>query len=364
MVKTTVLGAMPDGTPVHVFEIAGERARVRLMDLGASLFGMDVPDRDGGLADVVLGYDDVESYLASGACFGATVGPSANRSGNAEVLVGERVYHLPGNDGPNHAINLHTDLDHGLHKRVWEAEVLEGQAAVRFSIQVADGEYGLPGNRVFSATYRLVEGADGSAELALEYRCKTDEPTFVNMTNHSYFNLAGHGAGTALGHEVQIAAAHYLPLSEDCVSRGDVAEVAGTPFDFREAKLVGRDITAADEQLRIAHGYDHCFCVDGYDAGEAASGADAEPRPGLLAYEPKSGRKLRICVSTPGAHFYTANWFDNDQGKDGAVYQARDAFAFEPEFYPDNSHHADWPHSVCEPGRPFESKVSWRFSVR
>lgn len=217
---------------------------------------------------------------------------------------------------------------------------------------------------MFSATYRLVEGADGSAELALEYRCKTDEPTFVNMTNHSYFNLAGHGAGTALGHEVQIAAAHYLPLSEDCVSRGDVAEVAGTPFDFREAKLVGRDITAADEQLRIAHGYDHCFCVDGYDAGEAASGADAEPRPGLLAYEPKSGRKLRICVSTPGAHFYTANWFDNDQGKDGAVYQARDAFAFEPEFYPDNSHHADWPHSVCEPGRPFESKVSWRFSVR
>ncbi len=354
MVFTWVFGEMPDGRPVHLYELRAGAATVRLMDLGASVQAVCVPGRDGAVADVLPGYDSVAGYLASGACFGATVGPSANRSAGGEVLAGDKYVYLPKNDGDN---NIHTDWKRGFHMRVWEAEVLEAANAVRFTCELADGEFGLPGNRVFSATYTLAEGDGGGCELRLEYRCETDAATFVNMTNHSYFNLAGHGSGVVYGQEAQIFAGSYLPQREDNVSRGDVAAVAGTPFDFREAKPIGRDIEANCDQLAVAHGYDHCFCVDGYVE-------DAAPRPAFVAYDPASGRELRISLTTPGAHFYTGNWFEGDTGKDGVIYQPRQAFAFEPEFYPDNSHHADWPHPVCTPNHPFESTVVWHFSVR
>ncbi len=384
MIERIPLGTTPDGHPVTVFELSCGNARVRLMDLGASLFGFDVPARDGALTEIVLGYDDVASYLASGACFGATVGPSANRSDAAEVIVDGHAYQLPKNDGPDLANNLHTDGQYGLHKRVWNAEVLEGQNAVRFTCELADGEFGLPGARTFSALYTLrsVSGAGANAdaaneqanavsspvadpdtstaspvELTLEYGCTTDSPTFVNMTNHSYFNLAGHGAGSVLGHEVQINAQSYLPLREDSVSRGDVVPVAGTPFDFRTPKALGADIEAADEQLAIGRGYDHCFCIDGYKT-------DAPVRPALTAYDPASGRELKIGITTPGAHLYTGNWFDGSPTKGGTAYQPRNGFAFEPEFWPDNSHHASWEHPVCTPDHPFKSLITYTVGVR
>lgn len=362
MIKQIPFGSTPDGTPVTIFELSCPQvpAHVRLMDLGASVAGFDTPARDGSMADIVLGCETVADYLASDACFGATVGPSANRSADAEVIVDGRAYQLPKNTGPNLENNLHTDLDHGLHKRIWDSEVLDEQNAVRFTCRIADGEFGLPGTRTFSALYTLreieVEGRL-AAQLTLEYTCTTDAPTFVNMTNHSYFNLGGHASGTALDHEVQLRAQGYLPLREDCVSRGDVADVAGTPFDFREAKRIGRDIEAADEQLVRAHGYDHCFIIDGYKP-------DAAPRPALTAFDPVSGRELAVDITTPGAHFYTANWFDGSPTKGGSAYRARDGFAFEPEFRPDNSHHADWEHPVCTPDEPFSSTIVYTASVR
>ena len=362
MIKQIPFGTTPDGLAVTIFEIAcpGTTARVRLMNLGASLVGFDTPARDGSLADIVLGCDDVAGYLASGACFGATVGPSANRSGNAEVIVDGISYHLPKNSGPHLENNLHTDLELGLHKRVWHAEELNDQNAVRFTCKITDGEFGLPGERTFSALYtlRAVENGNGSAaQLTLEYVCTTDAPTFVNMTNHCYFNLAGNGSGPVYDQQVQILADAYLPQREDNVSRGDVAAVAGTPFDFRKPKPIGRDIQAADDQLTVANGYDHCFCVDGYTE-------DGAPRPALTAFDPASGRELKISLTTPAAHLYTANGLGGDKGKGGIIHQPRCAFAFEPEFYPDSSHHADWPHPVCNPDRPFESTISWRFSMR
>lgn len=362
MIKQIPFGTTPDGTPVTIFEITcpGTTARVRLMNLGASLVGFDTPARDGTLADIVLGCDDVAGYLASGACFGATVGPSANRSGNAEVIVDGISYHLPKNSGPHLENNLHTDLERGLHKRVWHAEELNDQSAVRFTCKIADGEFGLPGERTFSALYtlRAVENGNVSAaQLTLEYVCTTDAPTFVNMTNHSYFNLSGHDAGTVLDHEVQLRSQGYLPLREDCVSRGDVIDIAGTPFDFRTGKALGRDIEAADDQLALARGYDHCFLIDGYKPG-------ATPRPALTAFDPASGRELAVDVTTPGAHLYTANWFDGSPTKGGSAYQPRDGFAFEPEFRPDNSHHADWEHPVCTPGEPFTSTIVYTVSCR
>ncbi len=362
MTRRMPFGSTADGQAVTIFELSCPEmpARVRLMDLGASLVGFDAPASDGSVADIVLGCADVAGYLASGACFGATVGPSANRSDNAEVIVDGQVYQLPKNTGPGLKNNLHTDLEHGLHKRVWEAEELPEQNAVRFTCKIADGEFGLPGNRTFSALYTLgVTERNGrpAAQLTLEYGCTTDAPTFVNMTNHSYFNLAGHASGTMLDHELKICAQSYLPLREDAVSRGDVAAVAGTPFDFREPKTIGRDIEAADEQLERAHGYDHCFLIDGYETGAA-------PRPALAAFDPASGRELGIAITCPGAHLYTGNWFDGSPTKDGSAYQPRDGFAFEPEFRPDNSHHADWEHPVCTPSEPFSSIIVYTVSTR
>lgn len=354
MVSTWVFGQMPDGREVHLYELSCGAARVRLMDLGASVQAVCVPGRNGEVADVLPGYDSVEAYLASGACFGATVGPSANRSAGGEVLVGDEYFFLPKNNGDN---NLHTDMKRGLHMRVWDAAADEAANAVRFTCKLADGELGLPGARVFSALYTLQEVDGGGCELRLEYRCVTDAATFVNMTNHSYFNLAGDGSGTVYDQVAQINAASYLPQREDNVSRGDVAAVAGTPFDFTAPKAIGRDIEVACGQLAVARGYDHCFCVDGYVE-------DGEPRLAMTAYDPATGRELQIFLTTPGAHFYTGNWFDDDAGKNGVIYQPRYAFAFEPEFYPDNSHHADWPHPVCTPAHPFESTVVWRFSTR
>ena len=356
MIGTQPFGTAPGGHPVTVYELTAGSARVRVMDFGATLLGVDVPNASGSTADILLGFATLEGYLDNPSCHGATVGPSANRTDRAEVPIAGTVYHLPGNDGPNDANNLHTDLAHGLHKRMWSARADEAANAVLFTCELADGELGLPGNRTFTASYALAQDGAGAAVLTLTYGCSTDAETFVNMTNHSYFNLAGHASGTVLDQLVCIHAERFLPVREDSVSTGEVREVAGTPFDFRAAKPLGADIEADDEQLRRAHGYDHCFCVDGYEP-------DAAPRPALTACDPASGRALDISISAPGAHLYTGNWLDDADVKDGAAYAPRDGFAFEPEFWPDNVHHANWEHPVCTPEHPYRSTIVYRFSA-
>ena len=355
MIETHPFGTAPDGSTVTVYELAAGPARVRVMDFGATLVGVDAPDASGTTADVLLGFDALEGYFDNPACYGATIGPVANRTDRAEVPLDGTVYHLLGNDGPNQANNLHTDLARGLHKRVWDARVDEAANAVVFSCTLADGELGLPGNRTFTAEYALAQDAEGAATLTLTYGCTTDAETYVNMTNHSYFNLAGHASGSALDQLVHICAERFLPVREDSVSTGEVHEVAGTPFDFRTPKALGTDIEADDEQLHRAHGYDHCFCVDGY-------GPDAAPRAALTAHDPASGRVLDIAITAPGAHLYTGNWLDDASAKDGASYTPRDGFAFEPEFWPDNVHHSDWEHPVCTPDHPYRSQIVYRFS--
>lgn len=356
MIKTRSLGTAPDGRAVTVYELAAGDARARVMDFGATLVGVDVPDASGSVADVLLGFGALDGYLDNPACYGATIGPVANRTDRAEVPIAGTVYHLPGNDGPDHANNLHTDLEHGSHKRVWDAEADEAGNAVRLTCALADGELGLPGNRTLTAEYRLSRDVDGSTVLTLAYGCSTDAETYVNMTNHSYFNLAGHDSGSALSQLVRVRAERFLPLREDSVSTGEVRDVAGTPFDFRSPKALGADIDAHDEQLRRARGYDHCFCVDGYEP-------DGAPRPALTASDPGSGRVLDISITAPGAHLYTGNWLDDADAKDGATYAPRDGFAFEPEFWPDNVHHDDWVHPVCTPAHPFRSQIVYRFST-
>ena len=355
MIVKASFGSAPGGSAVSTYALEAGGARVCVTDFGATLLGVEVPDLWGRTADVVLGFGSLAGYLDDPACYGATIGPVANRTDRAEVPLGGTVCHLPGNDGPDGRNNLHSDLDHGLHKRVWDAQVDEAACAVLMTTTLADGELGLPGNRTFSARYALASH-DGAAELTVEYGCETDAPTFVNMTNHSYFNLEGHDRAVVLSQEALLEADRFIPVRADSVSEGDPVAVAGTPFDFRSPKRLGTDILADDVQLHRARGYDHCFCVRGFEPGGA-------PRLGLSAYDPSSGRSLQILVTTPGALLYTGNWLSDVDAKDGAPYGPRQGFAFEPEFYPDCVHHPDWPQPVCTPEAPYRSTIVYRFGT-
>lgn len=358
MLEVTSFGSTPDGFEASAYTLSTEHTRARISDFGATLLGMEVPGRDGTTADVVLGFASVEGYAGvNGSCYGGVIGPMANRTDRAEVPVDGTAYHLLGNDGPNGENNLHSDLMRGLHKRAWETSYDEASNTLSLSCSLADGELGLPGNRTFTASYRLSEPEEGVSELALTFGCTTDAKTCVNMTSHTYVNLAGHDAGSVLDQVATIDADTFLPLREDSVSEGVVEDVEGTPFDFRSPKALGRDIDADCEQLRRARGYDHCLCVRDYEP-------DAAPRHAMRLEDPASGRALDILITMPGAHLYTGNWCDDAEGvKDGASYRPRDGVAFEPEFYPDFPHHPEWDQPVCEPGRPYVQTIVYRFST-
>lgn len=352
-------GTTPEGTEAHVYTLRSEHAAVRVSDFGATLVGIDVPDRDGKLADVLLGFASVEGYAGeNGACYGGIIGPVANRTDRAEVPLGGTVYHLPGNDGARGENNLHSDLRRGLHKRLWEVDDAAGDDELRLTCALADGELGLPGNRAFTVRYALSEPEPGVAELRLDLGCETDAATYVNMTCHAYANLSGHDAGSVLGELATVDADAFLPLREDSVSTGEIRDVAGTPFDFRAPRALGAQLEEDCEQLSRARGYDHCLCVRGWEPG-------AEPRHALRLEEPASGRALDVLITMPGAHLYTGNWLGDDAPltKDGASYRPRCGVAFEPEFYPDACHHPEWPQPVCEPDRPYAQTIVYRFST-
>lgn len=356
MVSSEVLGHMPTGEQVHLFTISTPRARLRLMEFGAALLSLEVPDASGTAGDVLLGMASLEDYFDNPACHGSTVGPIANRTDGAEMIIGSSACHLAKNDGPGQRNNLHTSLVSGLHKRVWRAVADEKRNAVRLTCRLGEGELGLPGNRTFTCHVSLVDLPNDTTQVTITYTCTTDALTFVNMTNHSYFNLAGHDAGTAMGTIVRLEADEFLPIREDSVSTGEIRSVNGTPFDFREPKTLGRDIDGNDEQLRRARGYDHCFCIRGWKPG-------APPRRALVAHDPKSGRTLEIRVTTPGAHLYTGNWLDDAHAKGGGSYGVRAGFAFEPEFYPDCTHHLSWPQPVCTPYQPYAQTIVYQLGT-
>lgn len=356
MIEAEPFGTLPTGEDVHVYTLRVEEASVSIMDFGATILSVRVPDASGSIADIVLGFGSIDGYLDNPACYGATIGPIANRTDRAEVPLGEALYHLPANDGPEHANNLHSDLDTGLHKRLWEARALDADNALALTCHLADGEIGLPGNRTFTVTYRLSLEDDGSIALEVSHQCDTDVETVVNMTNHSYFNLAGHDSGQVDDQLVRIDANSYLPVREDSVSTGEVLDVTGTPFDFRKMHQLGELMDQVDEQLRRARGYDHCLCIDGFGRGAA-------PRHALHAEDPTSGRTLDIAITAPGAHLYTGNWLDDAQAKDGASYTPRCGFAFEPEYYPDAVHHPAWDQPVCTPNAPYREHIVYRFST-
>ena len=226
MITSELFGTAPCGTPVHRYTLNGPEICVRIMDFGATVLGIDVPDIPGNVRDVVLGFDKLEDYFDNPACFGATIGPVANRTAGATITIAGTDWHMPANEGVN---NLHSDLEHGLHKRVWDVELDEVHNAVRMTTSLEDGELGLPGNRTFTAVFTVTR----TGCFRIEYGCESDRATYVAMTNHTYFNLAGHNAGMDCEHFFVANAAHYLPINEQNIPTGEIAPVEGTPFDFR-----------------------------------------------------------------------------------------------------------------------------------
>ena len=335
------------GKEIFKYTIENESgASVQLGSVGAAVVAVNVPDREGRLADVVIGYPKAESYFADGPCAGKCPGRYANRIALGRFSLGGKEYTLPVNNGPNH---LHGGPE-GFQNRVWDSRI-EGDG-VEFMYFSEDGEMGYPGNLKVVARYEWSE----ENELRLTFTAQTDAETVVNLTNHSYFNLDGEGSGTVLNHILRLNASEWLPTSESLIPLGDSEPVAGTPMDFLNPKPIGRDIKADFPALKYGKGYDNCWVIDGHMKGQLSEAAELR--------SPVSGRVLKVFTTQPGVQIYTGNWLNGcPEGKNGHVYHDYDAVAIECQHYPDCPNHPDYPSTVLRPGETFEQAIIWAFST-
>jgi aldose 1-epimerase len=347
-------GALPDGRAVPAVVLTNHAGmKVRVLAYGALLQQLVVPGKH-GTADVVLGYDSLEGYLKAPNFFGASVGRYANRIAAGRFTLDGKTYQLALNDGPN---ALHGG-EQGFDKRLWAIAEVHSDAraaSVTLSYTSPDGEEGYPGTLKVSATYTLTE----TNELRIDYRATTDKPTIVNLTNHSYFNLAGASSGvSALEARVTIPGASYTPVGETLIPTGKFTPVAGTPFDFRKPRRVGDAIRdGRDEQLRFGRGYDHNWVVSRKPVAQ----------PQLLARveDPGSGRVMELLSNQPGVQFYTSNFLNGTvSGKRGTIYRQGDALCFEPQVFPDTPNKPEFGSARLDPGAQYHNVIIYRFSAR
>ncbi len=343
--KKDLFGSLPDGTAVEAFTLSnGSGIEARIMTYGATLISLRLPDRNGDFEDVALGFETLGGYLGENPYFGCTVGRYANRIGRAKFSLGGVEYTLARNDGENH---LHGGLK-GFDKVVWAAEPFTETDAVgvRFTYLSADMEEGYPGNLSCAVTYRLT----GEDELRIDYEAATDKATPVNLTNHTYWNLAGQGKGDILGHVLQIEADKYTPVDAGLIPTGEISDVPGTPLDFTTPHPIGERIA------RIEGGYDHNFVL------RRAGGS-----PGLaaLVYEPESGRVLEILTDQPGIQFYSGNFLDGTiKGKGESLYGKHAGFCLETQHFPDSPNKPGFPPTILEPGKTYRTATVHRFFTR
>lgn len=348
-VTTAPFGKTSDGKAVTVFTLTNANGmEVHAINYGCVITSLKVPDRSGSTADVVLGFDSLDQYLQGSPFFGAVVGRYGNRIAKGQFTLDGKTYKLATNDGPNH---LHGG-NKGFDKVVWEGTPLKDRAGVVFTRTSPDGEEGYPGNLTASVTYTLTD----KNELIVDYRATTDKATPVNLTQHSYFNLAGEGSGDILGHELMIAADRYTPVDATLIPTGELAPVQGTPFDFRKATSVGTRINDDNQQLKYGKGYDHNFVLN-------------RKGPGLQhvvrVLEPKSGRTLDIATTEPGVQFYSGNFLDGTiKGKGGHVYGHRTGFCLETQHFPDSPNHPGFPSTILRPGETYSSQTVFTFGVQ
>lgn len=323
-------------------------ASVTLSPLGAGVVAVNVPDRDGNLADVALGYADAADYIADGPCAGKIPGRYANRIANGLTTIGGKEYHLPVNNGPNH---LHGGPD-GYANRLWDIESADNGSVV-FTLDSPDGDCGYPGHLKVKATYTW---SDNNV-LYLTLEATTDAETVVNLTNHSYWNLAGHNSGSVLDHSLQLFASHYLPTDSTLIPEGILAPVAGTPMDFTAPKSIGRDIKEAFAALEYGKGYDNCWVLDAHMPGMLATAA--------ILTDEKSGRTLEVETDQPGVQVYTGNWLAGSPlNKEGRSYNDYDGVAIECQDFPNSPNTPAFPSTVLRPGERYIRHINFKFSIK
>lgn len=328
-----------DGQKVAVFAITGPHSKARFITWGASLIEMSVPDRDGKLADVTLGFDEPARYLQPHPFFGCVAGRYANRIALGKFTLDGKTCQLTTNNGRNH---LHGGSG-GFDKRNWKGEVL-GANGVRFTYVSAHGEEGYPGKLTATVTYTLTD----RDELRIDYTATTDAPTVVNLTNHAYWNLSGEP--DILGHELQLDAGKYTVVDDESIPTGELRDVAGSEFDFTKSKPISRDIE------KTKGGYDHNWVINPGKAGELVLAA--------VLYAPKSGRTMRMLTDQPGIQLYTGNYLNDVKGRDGKVYGKRAGLCLETQHYPDSPNRPDFPSTVLRPGETYKTTTVHAFSAK
>jgi aldose 1-epimerase len=366
-VAKAVFGKTKDGTPVEIYTLTNRHGMTaRVMTYGATLTELLVPDRTGTIADVVLGFDRLEPYLAGTPYFGATVGRVANRIAKGTFALDGRTHHLATNNGPNH---LHGG-NVGFDKVVWKAEVIpakDGQA-VKFTHRSPDGDEGYPGTLDVTVVYTLTD----ANQLRLDYTATTDKATPINLTNHSYFNLAGEGNGLILDQVMMIAADAITPVDDTLIPTGQLLPVKDTVFDFTTPTPIGARLDKVPVAPPV--GYDHNYVVrragSGLSAEARAASAERGATEGALTLaarvaDPKSGRVMEVWTTEPGIQFYTGNFLDATiRNRHGVPYRQHSAFCLETQHYPDSVNHPDFPSTILRPGQVFRSTTVYGFSVK
>lgn len=331
-------GTLPNGEISQLYTISCGCLRAKVADLGATLVQLFVPDRNGVAGDVVLGYDDPAGYLQGSCYFGATIGRNSNRVKNACFVLDGKTWSMPANEGPN---NLHSGPD-GYDARLWTI-VSHLENAITLTLHSPHGDQGFPGNAHISLTYTLEP--DG---LRISYEAVSDRDTVFNLTNHSYFNLAGHDhAEKAMDQLLMLPARFFNPADSQSIPTGEKRSVEGTPMDFRIPKPIGRDIGEDYDALNLQGGYDHNF--------------EVFCNPAAILTDPESGREMAVYTDCPGVQFYSANYTD-EVGKGGARYPKRSALCLETQFYPDSVNHPEWPQPITKAGEKYHSDTKYRFT--
>jgi len=342
-----------DGEEVTLYTLTNANGmEVKITNYGGIITSVVVPDRDGEMENVTLGFTSLDEYVAGHPYFGTITGRYANRIARGTFDIDDENFYLALNNGPN---SLHGG-DRGFDKHVWAAEEVsgEGEVGVTLSRVSPDMEEGYPGNLDVSVTYTLTD----NDEIRIDYRATTDEPTHVNLTNHAYWNLAGEGSGSAEDHELTLMASNYTPVDENLIPTGEIAPVAGTPLDFTTPHPIGERVRDDFEQLVIGRGYDHNFVLDRSSPDETTLIVAAR------VVEPASGRTLEISTTEPGIQFYSGNFLDaTEVGGAGKMYRQGDGFALETQYFTDSPNQPDFPSTLLEPDEEFNSTTVYAFSV-
>ncbi|MAM58053.1 MAG: galactose-1-epimerase [Salinicola sp.] len=357
-IERSSFGRLADGREVDCYRITNDNGiEMRVINYGGIIVSLKTPDRTGRLDDIVLGFDSIGDYLSdtyrqANPYFGALIGRYGNRIANGRFTLDGETYRLPTNDGPN---TLHGG-DVGFNQRLWHVEPFssaEGRGLV-LTYTSPDGEQGFPGRLSTRVSYTLTD----DNELAIDYRARTTRATPVNLTQHSYFNLKGEGSASVLDHELMINASAYTPIDETLIPTGEIADVSGTPFDFRQPTLIGARMGQKNTQLAYAKGYDHNFVLS------KTPGQGDLPTLAARVIEPRSGRVLEVATTEPGLQFYSGNFLDGSlTGKSGRPYTHRSGLALETQHFPDSPNQPNFPSTILKPDETYHSQTVYRFST-